>query len=336
MTIVKTLRILPEQNGKGLTPRELRCAKSAYTSLRYEKSVILSHSEDTDNPDFILLATPGIPRALHQNAIRSNAKIIGNIGETLRQYDHVTLLPEGATIHCYTTHDGVLITAQYLPPLQACRELDLSTVLNAASGPVEALASELQNVSNMRGAWHFQIGNGGLTINVMPWPDPVHTQLFCALGINWYALMIFEAMGKPVSILRPRFSGTATVNAGGLTKLYTPFKQAYLDLDDTLIVHDAVNPHVMKFLLACNKKKVEVHLITRHFQNPSITLNHYGIDSQLFASIIWITNGTPKSAHINPTNAIFIDDSFQERKEIIKSLKVPSLPPEACGTLQSR
>jgi len=329
MTLVKTLMILPAPDSTGLSTLELACAASAHDSLIYEKSVKLLQSSDNAIPNYILAVTPQNLGAAHQLGAKYGAKVFGSNCTAGILNAHAAGLPKRATVHCYTDQTGLLITAQYLPPMPDDLSCDLSAINQAAPKPIEKLAVELQNTFNMQGAWHFQADADGGNMQIMPWADPQHAQLFRAIGINWYALMVFEAMGRPISILRQPLTGTATLHSNRTTSLHIPFKTVYLDFDDTLIVHSAINPHAMKFLQACNNNQIAVHLITRHFQDPLITLSAYNIDSKLFTSIIWITDGSAKSTHIKIDSAIFIDDSFQERMEVSERLKIPTFPPDS-------
>lgn len=196
-----------------------------------------------------------------------------------------------------------------------------------------ALACRLENTFNLRGPWHAEVISGE-KIAVYRYACPELTPIHSALGVNWYALLLFDLGGKPVSVLRQALKGRVNRRAQAQTILRVPAKAVYLDLDDTLIIHGKVHDGALKLLEFCAKYSIPVHLITRHASDPAQTLNHFGIASDLFASIIWITNGSPKSNYMTEKEAIFIDDAFKERQEVYAKRGIPSLPPDAAALLQ--
>ena len=52
-------------------------------------------------------------------------------------------------------------------------------------------------------------------------------------------------------------------------------------------------------------------------------LEKYHIDKDLFNEIIHIKDESPKSEYIAHENAIFIDDSFRERKDVSEKCAIP-------------
>ncbi len=64
-------------------------------------------------------------------------------------------------------------------------------------------------------------------------------------------------------------------------------------------------------------------LLTRHQGDLTSTLQKYRLTS-IFDEVIHIRDGTPKSAHIMRSGAIFIDDSFTERAEVARVCGIPT------------
>ncbi|MNN70190.1 hypothetical protein D3C81_1860270 [compost metagenome] len=80
----------------------------------------------------------------------------------------------------------------------------------------------------------------------------------------------------------------------------------------------------MALIYQWQARSVEVVLITRHASCPRETLERFRIAPQLFAGIIHIQDGSPKSAAIDrPDRAIFIDDAYRERLDVSRTLGLP-------------
>jgi hypothetical protein len=97
----------------------------------------------------------------------------------------------------------------------------------------------------------------------------------------------------------------------------------YLDLDDFLIVKDKVNLQVIQFIFQCHNKGIPVILLTKHKGNLNETLKKYRLES-IFSEIIWVPEEDTKWKQIRHKDAIFLDDSFSERKEVAENLKIPT------------
>ena len=100
------------------------------------------------------------------------------------------------------------------------------------------------------------------------------------------------------------------------------FNVLYTDFDDCLIFGDKVNDKLVQFIFQCINKNIKVVLITRHADDIHQTLKNMRL-SQLFDQVIHITDGAPKSQFITEKNAIFIDDSFAERLDVMGVCNIP-------------
>ena len=78
----------------------------------------------------------------------------------------------------------------------------------------------------------------------------------------------------------------------------------------------------MRFIFDCKNKGKKISLLSEHQGNLNEELKKQGIHS-LFDRIIHILESEKKSAYIDNSNAIYIDDSFAERKEVKESVKIP-------------
>ena len=107
-------------------------------------------------------------------------------------------------------------------------------------------------------------------------------------------------------------------------KINHDYETIYIDLDDTIIINGEINLNIIRFIYQCFNKKKKIILLTKHDdENVYETLNKYNISDKLFHEIIQIPNESRKSEFIENKNAIFIDNSFIERKEVYEKHKIP-------------
>jgi hypothetical protein len=88
------------------------------------------------------------------------------------------------------------------------------------------------------------------------------------------------------------------------------------------------------FLYECINKGVSIHLITKHNGNLYETLSKYRLN-HLFDSVENVSSSDSKSNHVTCKPAIFIDDSFKERRDVNMNLKIPVFSPDAIDSLMN-
>ena len=76
------------------------------------------------------------------------------------------------------------------------------------------------------------------------------------------------------------------------------------------------------FLYQCINNKIKIHLLTKHNKNISKTLKKLHLSS-VFDTIKVIKKNENKADFINYKSSIFIDDSFIERKKVVKKIGIP-------------
>jgi hypothetical protein len=273
------------------------------TALSTEKSVILTGEEDEAELKLILY-----PREI--------------------QLKEPAVLPPGFSLHGYHDKDGKCTAALLL---QEAGPATTAELFRPLSEPMQKFVSRLAREHHLVGPWHLEQAAKGNVTKLITAPRPDLMPLFAGLGLNWAAYMAYEAMSRPVSFLAPRFNGQINAQSG---ELMINTDAIYLDMDDTLIIHRRLYDGALKLLKEAECARVPVHLITRHYRNPRITLAEYGLGEADFASIIWIEDETPKSRFIEGDAPIFIDDAFRERKEVANSIGATALPAEAAGLIK--
>lgn len=330
MIATKKIRILPGKTTGVADTVNTRVFQSAYNSLKHEKSIRILAEDSPETADFILpVSDAPLEKVASETAATSTPLICAP--PTTHTVNIMHSLNIGESLHGYFKHSSELLTLHQLPLIEPKTAYALTDLLAPAAEEQQAIAQELKQKLNLQGPWH-SVATTTDKLTVHTYPAPEKTPLFNALGINWYALAAFEAAGKPVSILRQKLRGTARFTQEGQPRLQITCSAVYLDLDDTLIIHGAVNSSILAMIDCCESTNTPVHLITRHARDPHLTLVEHAVPAERFASIIWITDSSPKSSHITAEDAIFIDDAFQERVEV-ENKGALSLPPDASRVL---
>jgi hypothetical protein len=145
-----------------------------------------------------------------------------------------------------------------------------------------------------------------------------------ARGINLPLLSVYvflgydvEAEANPVSIVLDR-------TLISRYQIDYNYNSVYFDFDDTLVVNNKVHLPAIKFLYQCKNENKKVILITKHSQDIYETLAKFAISSSLFNEIIHIKPHEEKREFITPSEAIFVDNAYQERKKIQKKHGIPT------------
>jgi hypothetical protein len=101
------------------------------------------------------------------------------------------------------------------------------------------------------------------------------------------------------------------------------FEKVYIDFDDTLIIENKVHLNAIRFIYQCLNSGIKVILLSKHAGNLDECLDRYCIAKQLFHRIVHLRDDEKKIHFIEPLKAIFIDNSFKERKEVYETLNIP-------------
>jgi hypothetical protein len=174
------------------------------------------------------------------------------------------------------------------------------------------------------GAWFFQVKKDrcGVLKLLEVAPRIAGTMaLHRAQGVNLPLLSIYEQERVPVVLLR---NNTGIEIDRALVNRYRQqieYAVVYVDLDDTLILNDKVNVPLISFLYQCLNKGKRVVLITKHDKDLKKTLEKYRLNN-IFDEVIHLDRSDSKADHIDGHDAIFIDDSFSERKKVSEKLGI--------------
>jgi len=179
-------------------------------------------------------------------------------------------------------------------------------------------ADIINNVLKPRGAWFFQAkldSTGKPKLLEVAARLAGSSGLFRMLGVNFALLSTFDAFDQDVEILTNDFPIEMDRALESRFKIDIDYTHIFVDFDDCLIINGKVNHQLVGFLYKAIGEGKHISLITRHADNLSKSLEKYRL-TQIFDRIIHITDGSPKSDYVDAEKAVFIDDSFYERKHL--------------------
>ncbi|MBE7527841.1 ATP-grasp domain-containing protein [Nitrosomonas sp.] len=188
------------------------------------------------------------------------------------------------------------------------------------------IATRIQSVLQLRGAWFFQLKrakDGDLALLEIAPRIAGSMSTHRVKGVNFPLLTIFEHERLPIQLLMSPVKIELDRALQNRFRLSIDFEALYIDLDDTLILRDRVNLDALRLVYSCINKKIPVILITRHADDLHAMLARHRL-TNLFDEVVHITNGECKSNYIRHSAAIFIDDSFSERKRVHDILGIPT------------
>ena len=232
------------------------------------------------------------------------------------------------TIDCFTDKDGVL---KFVGARQRAR---ISNGISVNTFPVVELiyreiAEKINSRLVFRGMWFFQLKideKGELKLLEIAPRIAGSMALYRNLGVNFALLSIFDALDLTVSIEYNKYA--IEMDRALFNRFYVDliYQHVFVDFDDTIVLDDKINPSVMMFLFQCINKGIKIHLLSRHnsrfHEDVESVLKKYRI-REIFDTIIDVKLGNKKSDYIKEKSAIFIDDSYAERREVSDKLKIP-------------
>ena len=244
---------------------------------------------------------------------------------------------EEYTIDCFSKKGGELLFYSARQRLRI--KNGIAVVTNTVDVPDAGLIVEkISTHFKMRGAWFAQLKrdkNNCLTL--LEVANRISGSMACsrALGVNFAELTILERNDAPLTVLNAGYNVRLFRSLQNFYEISPKIKikNLYIDLDDTLIFENNLNPDAMAVIVACRNKKIPVFVVTRHGLDPRQTINQFGI-SGLIDHVIHVKNDELKSHKIDKPDAIFVDDSFSERAEVANKLKIPTFDTSSLDLLR--
>ncbi len=242
------------------------------------------------------------------------------------------------TVECFTDKNGQLLFCEGRERVRVLNGISVNTV-KVKDGRFKQLASKINQKLKFRGAWYFQVkqnaDNELVLMEIAPRIAGTMALIRCK-GVNLVLMSLFDRLGYDVDVLENNYHLVLDRALGSIYYQHDiKYKHVYLDFDDLVIFEGKVNPVVMAFIFQCMNKNVKLHLITLHKKDLEQSLKKYKL-SGLFDELIWLKEGGEKHAHVKEKEAIFIDDSFTERKKVSEVCKIPVFDAHMIEALMER
>lgn len=230
------------------------------------------------------------------------------------------------TIDCLTDNKGKLRVCNMRNRKRIRNGISVSSEKLNVPDEIRNIAEEINERLNFCGAWFFQMKkNAKGEFRMLEIAPRIAGTMGMSrnMGVNYPLLTLFCQMEQPVDIIENHYH--IEVDRALISRYRADLKYdiVYVDLDDTLIVNGKVNTVLVQYLYQTvnhGKKRI---LLTKHAGDVSETLSEYRIAETLFDEIIRIGPEKEKREYIQGNKAIFIDDSFSERKKVSETSHIP-------------
>jgi hypothetical protein len=229
------------------------------------------------------------------------------------------------TVDCFTDRQEKLLFVGPRERSRISNGISVNTKTMKNEDRFSQIAKAINDAFSLDGAWFFQVKeneDGKLVLLEVASRMGGSSSTYRAKGINFALLSLFNAFNMPVFILENDFDVELDRALDNVYKFNIEFNHVYVDLDDTLIVDGKVNYKLVGTLYRFINQGKKIYLITKHKYDLQQTLLKNRLTG-LFDNIIHLKQDENKSEFINHKNAIFIDDSFAERREVHKNAKIP-------------
>jgi len=239
------------------------------------------------------------------------------------------------TIDCFTNKDGKLLFAEGRVRSRIVNGISVNSS-HVQNKQFQKIAEIINSTLSFRGVWFFQVKEracGELVLMEISPRIAGTMALFRATGVNFIQLTLFDRMGYDVSVVQNKFGIEIDRALFARFTLSIEYEYVYVDFDDTLIINNTVNTTLIKFLYQARNHNKKIVLITKHIYNIQETLEKFAISNLLFNEIIQMEKSEKKCDYIKNMNSIFIDDSFEERKNILQTLSIPVFGLDAIESL---
>jgi hypothetical protein len=167
------------------------------------------------------------------------------------------------------------------------------------------------------GAWFFQVKRdreGRLRLLEVAPRIAGTMALHRVQGVNFPLLSLLEQERVSLEILPYDFPVEIDRALVNRYRHNLAYGTVYVDLDDTLVIDGQVNTMVIRFIYQCLNRQIPLVLLTKHEGDLEGYLKRHRL-AGLFDRVVKVPSGESKASYIKESDAILIDDSFQERRD---------------------
>ena len=229
------------------------------------------------------------------------------------------------TVDCFTNFNGKILFIGSRERKRISNGISVNTKTMPLQEKFKSMAESINAELKMNGAWFFQVKenkNGMLILMEIASRLAGSSGVYRAKGINFAAMSVFNAFEIPVSVVENTFEVEMDRALTNRFKINIHFNHVYVDFDDTLLINGKVNAGLIGILFSFINQGKKIYLITKHAKDINQTLIEFRL-SNLFDEVIHLKKSDEKWRYIRHKDAIFIDDSFAERKSVYDKIQIP-------------
>lgn len=229
------------------------------------------------------------------------------------------------TVDCLTNSDGKLVFAKG----RRRKRIKDGISVNAEfiDNPLFwEYAERINGKLRQKGGWFFQLReakDGALKLLEAASRIAGTSAITRCIGVNLPLLTVDIFNGRRIEevIVNPYRIELDRALANSY-RLGLEYSTVYIDYDDTIVGRGMINTLVVRFLYQCVNRKKRIVLISKHDGDLIEELERYRLES-LFDEIHHISREEEKKDYIVERDAVFIDDSYGERKKVHDKTGIP-------------
>ena len=315
------------------------CREKDYTMGLFKSNDFIPtiFATEADLPDESFFVKPNRGQgAFGARVIKPDSPVIAEIdwdNELVCEY----LPGDELTVDCFTDRHGTLIGVFPRTRDRVLGGISVAGKTLEATTEVREIADRINEELDFLGLWFFQIkqavDNSWKLLEISARCSGTQC-LTRARGVNLPLLSVYAVMGMDVSISENHIPVKMDRLLMPMFDFDYEIGTAYIDYDNTLVHSNGVDPEIIGLLYQFKREDVRIVLITRHAHDLSENLRRHCLSHSLFNEIVHINDKAPKSAHIDPRKAIFIDNAFAERLEVKQKLGIPVFDVEGAQVLK--
>ncbi len=298
-----------------------------YTFLAGAEYLPASYADADAVPTYPVFIKPAVGQGSQgARRIDSRAQLEEALAEGV-DYAICEYLPgEEVSVDCFTDRHGALRLASPRSRERIRAGIAVRSRILPEDPAIAAIAADLNRRFSFRGAWFFQIKkNAAGAYRLMEAAPRVAGTMGLTrnLGANLPLMTLFDRWGYDLDLLLNEHA-QLLLDRAFISRFSSDlhYQKVYVDYDDTLTINGKVNGELMRFLYQARDAGKELILLSRSHQDLMADMRRRAICEGLFDQIIWLKEGEAKPDFIEG-DAIFIDDSFAERRRVRDACHIP-------------